>query len=58
MKALVGALNQENALVGAFSVLIKASRRFVSGSTLYTALHVTARETHSGDLASLAAAEH
>ena len=29
VKALVGALNQEKALVGAFSVIVKSSRTFV-----------------------------
>ena len=28
MKALVGAFNQEKALVGAFSVIVKSSRTF------------------------------
>ena len=33
VKALVGALNQEKALVGAFSVIVKSSRTFVWSST-------------------------
>ena len=32
MKALVGAFNQEKALVGTFSVIVKSSRTLVSSS--------------------------
>ena len=35
MKALVGAFNQEEALVGALSVIMKSSRTFVWSSTLH-----------------------
>ena len=35
MKAIIAAFNQEKALVGAFSVIIQLSRRFVSNSTQY-----------------------
>ena len=34
MKALVGAFNQEKALVGAFSVIVKSSQIFVSSSSV------------------------
>ena len=33
MKALVGAFNQEKALVGALTVIVKSSRTFVSSSS-------------------------
>ena len=36
MKALVGAFNQERALVGAFSVIVKSSQTFVSSSSPQT----------------------
>ena len=34
MKALVGAFNQEKVIVGAFSMIVKSSRNFVSSSTV------------------------
>ena len=37
MKVLVGAFNQEKALVGAFSVIVKPSRRFVASSSVLAA---------------------
>ena len=40
MKALVGAFNKEKALVGAFSVIVKSSRRFVASSSLYLPVRV------------------
>ena len=36
MKVLVGAFNQEKALIGAFSVIVKTSRRFVNRSNWLT----------------------
>ena len=36
MKALVGAFNQEKALVGVFSVIVKTLRAFVCSSTSKT----------------------
>ena len=35
MKALVGAFNQEKALVGAFSVIVQLHRLIVNRSSLY-----------------------
>ena len=36
MNALGGAFNQEKPLVGAFSVIVKSSRRFVDSSSVVT----------------------
>ena len=38
VEALVGTFNQERALVGAVSVIVKPSRRFVASPTVYTSL--------------------
>ena len=47
MQALVDTFNQEKALVGAFSVIVKFSRRFIASSTAHRLLET---ETDSADI--------
>ena len=46
VKALVGAFNQEKALVGAFSVIVKSSRTFVWSSSRYPS-QIISRDHHT-----------
>ena len=45
VKALVGAFNQEKALVGAFSMIVKSSRTFVKPSFQALPLNITPART-------------